>query len=292
MLCLEACVHSSLIDILVNDGYSADFFNINALNETDESRLHRLTHRNGCDAVVISEVSLDANGVSAGACDLFPLIEDEVAYLSVAIPLSPNLGPVGVELKERMDLYISQSWYADAQLNATIQYFEVDGNKKCSFAFLLPKSDSMEYRALLFPLSLSSILLVIAFVVFCFRKRKTNDVKTKHEELISLLESNDVTKDDLNAILESNDSSKISLLYANVIERDESRARKLVMLESTDTATLYKALKQCMIPVEFSSWLSSNSLLEDQRKAVLAKLYSDDFLFEQLLEKTEPSSEK
>lgn len=291
----KACIHSSLKDILINDGYSADFFNEDLLNQTDVSRLERLTQRDGCDAVVISEASLDVNGANAGACSLFPLVEDEVAYLSVAIPLSPNLGPVGEELKERMDLYISRSWYSDAQLNATVKYFKDEGNQKCSFPSMLPQSDSMEYRALAFPLSVSSILLVIAFMTFCFSKKNTHGIKTKHEELINLLESDEVDEDELNSILESNDSNDISLLYANVIEGDESRTKKLALIEDTNTVTLHKALKRCMTPSEFSDWLLSNSLLINQRKAVLDKIKGDVFLFEKvvlILESIDSSSDE
>ena len=184
--------------------------------------------------------------------------------MSIVIPLAPNMGPVGIELKDRMDLYISRSWYSEAHLNAALKYFNNDRNNECFFKSSEETSEKMEPAALILPICLSSTLLFIAFLKFHSREKKTHGIKTKHEEFVSLLESDEVEEVELNIAL-------------------KSRAQKLVLVQSVDTGTLFKALKHCMIPLEFSKWISSTSMLVDQRKAVLEKIESDVDLFEEVV---------
>ena len=272
-----------------------NLFQTNSYLQNDTQRLQRLQKSDGCDAVVISEASLDANAAIVGVCDLYPLIEDEVATVSVVIPISPYLTTLGEEMKARMDLFIKRSWFSNVHRNATLQYFGIGGYEKCVFIALESNSEAMGYKALLFPLCVSLIMMIASIVVHCYNKLQKSDLPIHDEELLILLETADVRDKDLNDALESNNSNDISLLFLKVTNQDQISEKRTCSVENASTVTLYRALKHCMTPNDFSNWLAFKLVDSDRRSRVIDKIRSDDVLLEKVvlyLEEIDSSKEK
>ena len=97
----------------------------------------------------------------------------------------------------------------------------------------------------------------------------------------------------MNDALESNNSNDISLLFLKVTNQDQ--ISETCSVENASTVTLYRALKHCMTPNDFSNWLPFKLVDSDRRSRVIDKIRSDDVLLEKVLlylEEIDSSKEK
>ena len=165
------CVHNSLRYPLLEIGVPPRM--IKHTNLTDVDRLLSLAERDGnCDAIIISERSLEHNAkAGSNTCDLQPL-EGIILVLSVVIPMSGSAGSRGDELLRMTNRMIEGYVFRSIvqEIRGGSNFDDTDG---CFYS--KERINAVPPLGFLLPASVAVVLGCIAFVVAC-SERKSRDV--------------------------------------------------------------------------------------------------------------------
>eukprot|EP00816_Leptocylindrus_hargravesii_P008624 CAMPEP_0196826896 /NCGR_PEP_ID=MMETSP1362-20130617/93853_1 /TAXON_ID=163516 /ORGANISM="Leptocylindrus danicus, Strain CCMP1856" /LENGTH=1879 /DNA_ID=CAMNT_0042207495 /DNA_START=399 /DNA_END=6037 /DNA_ORIENTATION=- len=275
------CVHNSLYYPLQAVGVPDSM--IKNTNRTDSERLQDLTEQDGgCDAVLISNLSLKYNAKRGSkVCDLLPL-DDTILVLSVVIPISGSPGVLADELIRETDGMIERGVFQSLANDED----RSDDEHLCVFSSSADESsDAVPPQGFLLPALVSLLLGLIAASIACWKRIMSPD-DNDEEKLPLPVGSRSIVQVDDDDVEGMNDEDA----ECNAALTDNSDESKDHSTPADDVEGMNDEDAECNVALTDNSYVSKDQIKDDSTPAATTEAAS--VMLPRVASQDDPESKK